>query len=394
MAYLNERFSMWPHFDEKDTKKVSEILLSGKVNRWTGEENILFETEFSRYIGAKYAIAVANGTLALELALVALDIAPGDEVITTCRTFIASASSVVMRGATPVIADVDPITQNITAETIKPLITNKTKAIICVHHAGWMCDMEAIMPLAEEHGIKVIEDCAQAHGACIKYRPAGTWGDIAAFSFCQDKIMTTGGEGGMVMTKDEELYKKMWEFKDHGKGYDAVFNREHPEGFRWLHDSFGSNYRMTEIQAALGRLALKKLPEWVDTRNKYAHILNTAFCDFSGLQVTIPPDNVYHAYYKYYVLLEPEALKEGWDRERIVSEINSAGVPCMGGSCWNITEEKAFKDIGGTKTAQELPGAAFLKDRSLMFLVHPTLEIDDIHLTIEAVANVMAQAVR
>src|SRR5215469_4989283 len=235
-------FAPWPSFEADEIEAVVGVLKSGKINYRTGEQGRLFEEEFAALAGCKHAVAVANGTVALELALCALGIGAGDEVIVPSRTFIASASCVVMRGAVPVIADVEATSGNLTAETIRPLLSAKTKAIIAVHLAGWPCDMDAIVALARDRGIKVIEDCAQAHGATYKGRPVGWLGDAGAFSFCQDKILSTGGEGGLITTDDERVWNMAWSFKDHGKSFDAVYNREHPPGFRWLHESFGTNW--------------------------------------------------------------------------------------------------------------------------------------------------------
>ncbi|MDO3377819.1 DegT/DnrJ/EryC1/StrS family aminotransferase [Geoalkalibacter halelectricus] len=387
----------WPSFTPEEADAVQKVLLSNKVNYWTGTEGREFEKEFADYCGVKHAIVLANGTLALELALYALDIGPGDEVITTSRTFIASASCIVMRGATPIIADVDPLSQNITADTIRPLITPRTKAIIAVHLAGWPCDMDAIMALACEHNLKVIEDCAQAHGARYKGRPVGSMGDIGAFSFCQDKIMTTGGEGGMLTTNDTDLWKKAWAYKDHGKSYDAVYNREHPPGFRWLHESFGTNWRLTEMQSAIGRIQLRRLDDWVATRRRYAAMLNDAFAKIPGLRVTQPPDDVFHAYYKYYVFINPEAftdhsnskiqnLKLSLFRDRIMNAVVAEGIPCFSGSCSEIYREKAFADAG-LGPDERLPVARELGDTSLMFLVHPTLRDVDIAKAAAAVVR-------
>ena len=253
----------WPVFDEDEIDAVTRVLKSGRVNYWTGEECQAFEREFAAHCGAEYPISLANGTVALELALYAFGIGPGDEVIVPSRTFIASASCAVARGAKPVVADIDPVSQNLTADTIRAVMTRQTKAVIAVHLAGWPCDMDPIMDLAKAHGIIVIEDCAQAHGATYKGRPIGSLGDGAAFSFCQDKIMTTGGEGGMFVTSDEVAWENAWAYKDHGKSYEAVFHRQHSPGFRWLHTSFGTNWRMTEMQAAIGRHQLTKLAGWV-----------------------------------------------------------------------------------------------------------------------------------
>jgi dTDP-4-amino-4,6-dideoxygalactose transaminase len=384
-------FAPWPSFSEGEAETVKQVLLSNKVNYWTGTEGRDFESEFAAYCGAKHAIALANGTVALELALYALGIGPGDEVVTTSRTFIASASCIVMRGAIPIIAEVDPVSQNITAETIRPLITPRTRAIIAVHLAGWPCDMDPILDLAHEHDLKVIEDCAQAHGARYKGRPVGSLGDVAAFSFCQDKIMTTGGEGGMLVTSDHALWEKAWAFKDHGKSYDAVYNRQHPDGFRWLHESFGTNWRLTEMQSAIGRLQLQKLDDWVQIRRRHAERLTNCFAHYPALRLTVPPKDVFHSYYKYYVFVRPEQLKTGWDRDRIMAAINAEGVPCYSGSCSEIYREMAFTDAGlGPVT--RLPVAQELGDTSLMFLVHPTLTEVEMDRTCQAVAKVMAQA--
>lgn len=391
MTVLNTTFADWPSFTPEEAEAVQNVLLSNKVNYWTGSEGREFEKEFAAFTDCKYAIALANGTVALELALYALGIGSGDEVITTSRTFLASASCIVMRGATPVIADVDPVSQNITAETIKPLITHRTKAIICVHLAGWPCDMDSILDLAQKHGLKVIEDCAQCHGATYKGRPVGSLGDVAAFSFCQDKIMTTGGEGGMLTTNDESIWRRAWEFKDHGKSYDAVYNRQHPSGFRWLHESFGTNWRLTEMQSAIGRIQLRKLPEWTRTRQRNAAILTERLSQIPALRVTTPPPEIGHAYYKYYVFVRPECLLSGWDRDRIMAAINADGIPCYSGSCSEIYLEEAFANTGWAPKTR-LPIARELGETSLMFLVHPTLTEADIHKTCDVIGSVMRAA--
>ena len=389
-AHKSLPFSPWPYFASDEIEAVTSVLRSGKVNYWTGQEGRLFEAGFAQYVNTKHAICVANGTVALELVLYALGIGPGDEVITTSRTFIASASCVVMRGARPVCVDVDRNSQNITAKTIRAAITAKTKAIIVVHLAGWPCDMDPILELAEEHGLKVIEDCAQAHGATYKGKPVGSLGHMAAFSFCQDKILTTGGEGGMVTTNDEHLWNRAWSYKDHGKSYDAVFRREHPPGFRWLHESFGTNWRLTEMQSALGRVILRKLPEWVSIRRKHAAQLTECFHSMPALRVTEPSSEVQHSYYKYYVFVRTERLRRGWNRERIMAQIEAAGVPCFSGSCSEIYLERAF--AGEKLPAPYLPVARELGETSLMFLVHPTLLDVHIEMTCATVKRVMELA--
>jgi hypothetical protein len=379
-------FESWPQFECDEIEAATRVLRSGKINYWTGEEGRRFEEEFAAHAGCKYGVAVANGTVALELALYALGIGSGDEVIVPSRTFIASASCAVMRGAKPVLADVDRDSQNLTAETIRPLITSRTKAIIAVHLAGWPCDMDPILRLAREHGLKVIEDCAQCHGATYNGRPVGSLGDVAAFSFCQDKIITTGGEGGMLTTNDETVGRRAWSFKDHGKNYDTVYNRKHPPGFRWLHESFGTNWRLTEMQSAIGRKLLQKLPAFVERRRKNAAILTQRFAMIPGIRVTVPPPVIGHSYYKYYAFVRTESLKEGWDRDRIIAATNAEGVPCSSGSCSEIYLEKAFRSEW--RPLKRLKVARELGETSLMFLVHPTLSETDMLDTCRAVEKV------
>ena len=371
-------FPSWPYFALDEIAQVSAILVSGKVNYWTGQECKSFEVEYAKAIGARYAVALMNGTVALEAALAALDIGPGDEVITTSCTFIASASCIVLRGAKPIFADIDPMSNNISATTIKKVLSKRTKAIIAVHLGGMPCDMEAIVNLAKENNLFVIEDCAQAHGAQYKNRFIGTLGDVAAFSFCQDKIITTGGEGGMITTNNSAIWEKVWSLKDHGKNYDAVFNRAHPPGFRWVHETFGTNWRMMETQAAIGRIQLNKLPLWIRLRQRNAAILTERFKNIPAFRVLQPSSDYQHAYYRYYVFVVPEKLKAGWNRDRILQAINAEGIPCFTGSCGEVYLEKAFVKSGLTP-AERLPMAKAFSETSLAFLVHPTLT--EVHMS-------------
>ncbi len=388
---LNTLFSPWPSYTQEESEAISKVLLSNKVNYWTGRECREFEIEFSSWIGVKYAVALMNGTVALDLALKALNIGVGDEVIVTSRTFLASVSSIVNSGATPIFADISADSQNITLESVREKITAKTKVILCVHLAGWPCEMDEIMALAEEFNLFVVEDCAQAHGAQYKGQPVGSIGHIGCWSFCQDKIMTTGGEGGMVTTNDKELWSKMWSFKDHGKSWEAVYECEHPQGFRWLHSSFGTNWRMTEMQAAIGRIQLKKMESWTAKRLFNAHKIWDAAKNISGLIVPKLPDYIVHAAYKCYIFVNPELLKVDWNRDRIMNEINSHGVPCFSGTCSEVYLEKAF-DNTSFRPSKNLPVAKALGESSLMFLVHPTLTEEEIKKTCDVIINVMFQA--
>jgi dTDP-4-amino-4,6-dideoxygalactose transaminase len=383
-------FGLWPYFDQDEIEAVARVLRSGKVNYWTGGEGREFEKEFSSYTGTRFAVALANGSVALELALRVLGIGPGDEVITSPRTFIASASSAIAVGARPVFADVDRVSQNITAGSMQAVITPATKAIIPVHLAGWPCEMDEILELARKHGLRIIEDCAQALGASYRGRATGSLGDIGSFSFCQDKTITTGGEGGMITLDSEDLFEQAWSYKDHGKSYDAVYRRSHGPGFRWLHESFGTNWRLTEIQSAIGRMQLKKLNAWIHTRRQYAAQLTACFSSLPALRVTLPPAHIFHSYYKYYVFVRPERLRDGWSRDKILQEISAKGIPCFSGSCSEVYLEKAFP--ASMRPVDRLPVARELGETSLMFLVHPTLRDENIALTCEVVEEVMQEA--
>ena len=389
---LNTPFPPWPNFTVEEADAVRAVLLSNRVNYWTGEEGRRFEEEFAAWTGARYAISMANGTVALDAALKALGIGSGDEVVVTPRSFLASASSIVNCGAIPVFADVDRDSQNITVETISAVLTARTRAIVCVHLAGWPCDMDSIMDLAAARDLFVIEDCAQAHGARWRGRSVGTFGHVGAWSFCQDKIMTTGGEGGMVTTNDPGLWSRMWSYKDHGKSWEAVYAREHPPGFRWLHESFGTNWRMTEMQAAIGRIQLRRLHSWHSERLKNASTLWGSARQLPGLRVPDIPSTIEHAAYKCYVFVDPSVLKSDWHRDRILEAITRHGVPCYTGSCSEVYLEKAFEGTGW-RPARRFPVARELGETSLMFLVHPGVTESEIDRTVQVLAMVMQEAV-
>jgi dTDP-4-amino-4,6-dideoxygalactose transaminase len=394
---LHTPFSPWPSFTQEEADAVSNVVLSNKVNYWTGHECRKFETEFATFANVNYAVALCNGTLALDISLKALDIGAcyggniTDEVITTPRTFLASASSIVTAGAKPVFADVDLNSQNITAESIEAVLSENTKAVIVVHLAGMPAEMDAIMALSDKYGFYVIEDCAQAHGAKYKGRSVGSIGHVGAWSFCQDKIMTTGGEGGMVTTNDKALWSKMWSYKDHGKSFDAIYNREHPPGFRWLHETFGTNWRMTEMQGAIGRIQLTCMQDWTTKRQANGNLIDEAVADIKVVRTVVVPDYIDHAEYKHYIFVEPQNLAEGWSRDRIIDEIMALGVPAFQGSCSEVYLEKAF-DRTPWRPEQRLRNAVELGETSLMFLVHPTLTQVEMDKTCEVIRFVLLSA--
>ncbi len=388
---MNAPVASWPCFSDEEATAVKNVILSNKVNYWTGSECREFEKEFAAWTGTEFAVALANGTLALDVALKALGIEPGDEVIVTPRTFLASASCIVNAGAIPVFADVDRETQNITAETIRTVLTPRTRAIICVHLAGLPCDMDPIMALAEAHGIFVIEDCAQAHGARYKGRMVGSIGHVGAWSFCQDKIMTTGGEGGMVTTNSRQLWLAMWSYKDHGKSWEAVYERPHPPGYRWVHDSFGTNWRMLETQAVIGRIQLQRMQGWTAQRQANAKRIAAVCQQYAAVRVPVIPADVEHAFYKYYAFVEPDNLADGWTRDRIVHEMSARGTPCAQGSCSEVYLEKAFDDTG-FRPKSRLTVARELGETSLMFLVHPTLTDAQMETICQVIGEVLSIA--
>jgi dTDP-4-amino-4,6-dideoxygalactose transaminase len=388
---LNTPFSPWPSYSQEEMAAVSDVLASNKVNYWTGTVCRDFEKAFADYTGAAYAVALANGTLALDLALKVLGIGAGDEVVVTPRTFMASASTVVTAGAVPVFADVDPDTQNITAETVAAVLTPRTKAIILVHLAGMPCDMDPIMALAKGHGLFVIEDCAQAHGATYKGRSVGTIGHVGAWSFCQDKIMTTGGEGGMVTTNDQKLWSAMWSYKDHGKSWEAVYERQHPPGPRLVHDTFGTNWRMLEMQGAIGLIQTRMMPQWTARRTDIARTITKALRRSPAVRVPELPSYARHAYYRLYAFVKPQALAPGWTRDRIIDEVVARGVPCMHGSQSEVYLEGAFAGTGWAPS-ERLPVARELGETSIAFLVHPTLDDAEIAKTCAVVEEVLTMA--
>jgi len=382
-------FPPWPEFRPEDVESVASVLRSGKVNYWTGTEGRRFEEEFAQSCASTHAVAVANGTAALELALHALEIGPEAEVVVPCRSFVSSASCVVVRGAKPVMADVDRDSQTLTAQTVEQVLTARTKAIIAVHLAGWPCDMDPIMELAASRGLKVIEDCAQAQGARYKGRPVGSIGHAAAFSFCQDKIMTTGGEGGMMITNDLRVWESAWSYRDHGRRNEGLKSQEKGLVYRQVYDTVGTNWRMTEMQSAIGRSLLNTVVSSVERRRKIATRLNEAFAGIPALRLTLPPAEVEHAYYRYYVFVRPERLRDGWNRERILAAIGAEGIPCFSGSCPEIYEEKGFADY---RPPQPSKVARELGETSLALLAHPTIRDSDVSDVIHAVEKVMAHA--
>tara|TARA_Y100000589_G_C27198895_1_gene648423 strand:- start:3568 stop:4725 length:1158 start_codon:yes stop_codon:yes gene_type:complete len=383
---------MWPSYDEDDLKVVSEILKSGKVNYWTGDNCKKFEEEFSNLMKCKYSIALANGSLALTAAYKSLDLKIGDEIITTPRTFLATASSAVLLGLKTIFADVDYHSGCITAETIEPLITKKTKAISLVHIGGWPAEVEKIRELANSYNLKLVEDCSQAHGAKFKGISVGNFGDVSTWSFCQDKIISTGGEGGMLTTNSKNIFKSVLSYKDHGKNFDLLSsNQKSSSGFKWLHESIGTNMRLTEIQSAIGRNQLKKLENWNQLREKNSMILFENLKEIDCIRIPLPDMHLKHAWYRFYCYIDPKYLLTGWDRNRILFEVEKLGVKIFSGSCGEIYLEKCFQDLGYFPK-ERLKNAKELGETSLAILVDPTISENEQFEAAKKIRSVINQA--
>ena len=379
----------WPFFADDEIAAAVSVLKSGKVNQWTGSQVWDFEKEFADRFPGHTAVAVANGSIALEAALKALGIGPGDEVIVPARSFLASASSVSLVGAKPVFADVDFDTQVITPATIEPLIGPATRAILPVHLSGRPCDMPAIMQLAQSHGLLVIEDCAQSLGAYIAGRPTGVFGHAAAFSFCQDKIITSGGEGGMVLTANEDVSRKVWSWKDHGKSFEIAFGPPQAAGYRWMYESFGTNGRMTEMQAAIGRCQLRKLDRWVAARIANAERLASALSRHACARLVPVPADQIHSYYRLDITIDASSLRPGWSRDRIIAALQAEGIPASVGTCPEIYREAVY-----ARSAQyeRLPNAERLGRETVLLLVHPTMTTQYIEECERAIEKVFGAA--
>lgn len=380
---------IWPVFERDEIDAVVRVLESGRVNYWTGTEGREFERELAAYVGTRHAIAMANGTVTLEAALEALDIGPGDEVIIPPRTFMATATSVMVRGATPVFADIDSVSGNLAPDAVERKITPRTKAVIPVHVGGWPCEMDALSAF----GLPTIEDCAQAHGATFRGASVGSIGTIGSWSFCQDKIMTLGGEGGAVTTSERDLWDRMWSYKDHGKTWQAVYEKDHPPGFRWLCERLGTNLRLTEMQSAIGRIQLRKLDDWVATRAAHGTFLNRRFAENSALTVPLPPEHVRHAYYRWHAYLNLDALASDWTRERVCAEVSEAGVWCQLGSCSEIYREHVF-DGTGYRPEHPLENARAIGETSVALRTDPSLSEPQVAEAADVLESVLQRARR
>lgn len=377
--------SGWPRHEQDEIDAAMAVLQSGRVNALVhGDQTSALSRAFVDYCGGNFGFCVGNGTLALEVAMRALGIGEGDEVIVPARSFFATAGAVLAVGAKPAFADVQGHSQNIDPDSVERLITPRTRAILCVHLAGWPCDMERLRSLADRHGLFLIEDCAQAHGAAIGSQRVGSFGDAAAFSFCTDKIMSTAGEGGLVLFRNEAHYAAGFSYKDHGKNFAKMADGRGKAGeFRYIHDFPGSNFRLTEFQAAIGLRQLAKLPGWLAARRQNAEVLLERLAGDQRVQLPAPGDGITHAWYKFYLQLGGQDDIEAY-RTRIIGRLHAAGIPAGSGSCPDMSLEAAFEGLDVRRDG-ELPAARDLGKRTLMLLVDHTLNEGQMHRVADAV---------
>ena len=385
--------SKWPIYSSNEINKVLKVIKSNKVNYWTGEEGKKFEIEFSRYFGLKYSVAIANASLGLECALKALNIKKDDEVIVPSKSYVSSASCVVNVNAKPIFCDVDLNSQNICPEKIKKLITKKTKALICVHLGGFPCDMSKILKICKRKKIKIIEDCSQAHGAKIGKKFVGSFGDIAVWSFCNDKIISTLGEGGMIATNNQNLYEKIWQLKEIGKVRKLMIKKYKNNNYRWVHNSFGTNLRLTEVQSAVGREQLKKLRYFIKKRNFNSQKILKSLKQFKSVNIQVIPKDITHSFYRCYIQVDNQFLKKGWNRNRIIESLLKKKVKCNEGSCSELYREKSFKNLK-YQPKKRLKNASKLTRTSIAFQVDHSIGFKELQMMILSIKETFLKATK
>lgn len=404
---FNGDFPMWPSFEESTIAKAMEPLRSGRVNYWTGPVGQQFEKKWAAWIGAGNAISVSNGTAALHTAIAALDIGPGDEVICPSYSFIASSFCILQAGALPVFADVTE-DHTIDPKGIESLITEKTKAIIVVHLYGVICDMDAIMAIAKKHGLKVVEDCAQCFGGVYKGKKAGTIGDVGCFSFCQSKHFTTGGEGGMVVTSDDDLAWECRSFRDHGYDVKERMNLLELEGkLMYIHKRVGFNFRMTEMQSVIGICELERFDSWnLPNRKRNGKMFIEALKDHPlVLHSPVDTEERQNAFWWAPFVLDVDKLK--CDIKQFIKAVGAEGVPVYSVLWPEMYKEKAYIERNGfgslnypfdDPNAREIDygkvecrKAKWMTDRTISFFTHPVYNEQHIQACIDAFKKVAAE---
>lgn len=401
-------FPMWPQFATESLTDILEPLKNGKVNYWTGPKGMEFEEKWRVWNGAAMAISCTNGTAALHIAVSSLGIGPGDEVIVPSYSFIASSFAILQAGAIPVFCDVTD-EHTIDPKKIEKLITPRTKGILLVHLYGVMSDMGPILAIAKKHRLKVIEDCAQCFGGEYNGIKAGVIGDAGCFSFCQSKHFTTGGEGGMVVVKDEALGWECRSFRDHGYDVEKRMNMlALEEKLPYIHNRVGFNYRMTEIQSIIGINELKRLDNWnLARRYEYAAMYDEAFKSLPGIKkLPLNTKERKNAYWWYPINLDTDVLTINADK--FTKELAALSIPCYGIQWPEAYEERAYKELNGfgsTKfpflskeftnpeavkyTGVTCPVAKKLRNCTFSLFLHPSWEKEHINACINGVKTVL-----
>ena len=360
----------WPNFSQDLITKLGGVISSGKINYTTGPYGERFEKKFSKFIGNKYAIAVCNGTAALEVAIKSLKLPKKSEIIVPARSFFASASCIVNTGHIPVFVDVDLLTQNISLSDIKKKISKRTKVIICVHLAGLPCEMYAIKNFARKNNLKIIEDCSQAHGASINNKEVGSFSDVSTWSFCNDKIISTLGEGGIISTNNKKIYKFCKKYINHGTTLKKIQNQEK---FIYNKDLFGTNLRLTEIQSFAGLEQLKCLKQTQKKRQKIAKDYLKLISKYKKYFFSYyPPKQIRSAWYRFYFFIKPNVRNHKKIRLDIIRDLIIRNLRCFSGSCPEIYLEKSFKKLKNFKI-KRLKNCKILGETSLALDVNHTL---------------------
>ena len=331
------KFSEWPKYSKFEIAEASKVIKSGKVNYWTGSKCTEFEELYKKKFKLNYAISVANGSVALDAAVSVLNLTSKDEVIVTSRSYVSTASCLQSTKAKVIFADVDLNSQNISIQDLSKKISIRTKAIICTHLAGWPANILEIKKIINNKKIKIIEDCSQAHGARIQKKYVGSFGDIAVWSFCNDKIISTLGEGGMIACKDRILWKKLWAYKDCGKNYDKIFQKKKNNLFKWVHDYKGTNLRMTEVQAAVGIIQLKKLENMINKRKFNCDYIWKNIKKNNFIFVPKIDKDIFHSGYRCYLTTKNNKI-----RNNLIKYLNQFGIDANQGSCPEIYKERRF----------------------------------------------------
>jgi len=370
---------------------AADVLRSGKVDYDSGPQGRLWEEEFAARVQCHMAVAVVHGRLAMEMALGTLGLGRGDKVIISSRGAVVATASVAALEAEPVFADVDATSQTLSAQTIRPMIESRTRAVVVRHFAGWPCSMDEILQLAARHRLWVIEDCSQALSATYRGQPVGSFGHLSVFDFRQDMILSTGGEGGMIVANDEKLKERLEEFQYRGKTARRFRSRQGAAAIYITKDTAETKGRMTEMQAAIGRAMLSKLDAMADVRRHHAKTLDAHLGRLPGLRVDPPPSHIGHAYHGYYVFVRPERLKAGWRRDRIVQALQAEGIPCSGGPPPETVYEKPANGAP-VRPRRRPPVVRELEETALLLPIHSQLAARDIQDICRALEKVLHTA--